>query len=453
MSNTEVEPDVCLKSIYVGNLGSNVSNEDLTQLFGLGATPFLQKTCCVDVAIDDKTKKSKNFAIVTVPEHVHSELIKLNGIEFYGRQIVIEEAKTKTADAGDKDKENRDKRNTTTGGRGGGRGGYNRNYNNNQNYNRGGYRGGRGGRGRGWGGRPISKFNLPTLEPDQVFHLVDCGVNLTNPKFHQHTDYVIARALSAGVQKMVITGLKLIGCKNAVIMAKTRPNVLYAAVGVHPHFVKDDWEEKNNKTLDQLEEMVKQPECVAVGECGLDFNRNFSPAELQTSTFKQQVQLAVRYQKALLVHERDSHDGILEVLKDFESTLPPVVIHCFTGTKEHLTTYVSKGFYIGITGFLCKEKHGADLRQSIKDGTLPLKNIVVQTNAPYMTPNTPQHEIDPVSKTLLEHCFVDNEPCTLSIIVRCIAKCLSQEPRAIADQLTENAMNVFRFHKAENNFE
>jgi len=443
----EAEPDVTKKSIYVGNLGSNVTHDDLTQLFGLSATPFLKQTCCVDVACD-KSGKSKNFAIVTVPEHVHSELIKLNGIEFYGRQIVIEEAKTKATDT-DKDKENKDKRKG-----GSGRGGYNNNYN-----NRGGgrgnnnFRGGRGGRGRAWGGRPISKFNLPTLEPDQVFHLVDCGVNLTNPKFHQHTDYVIARALSAGVQKMVITGLKLIGCKNAVIMAKTRPNVLYAAVGVHPHFVKDDWEEKNNKTLDQLEEMVKQPECVAVGECGLDFNRNYSPAEVQTSTFKQQVQLAVRYQKALLIHERDSHDGILEVLKGFESTLPPVVIHCFTGTKDQLATYVSKGFYIGVTGFVCKEKHGADLRAAIKDGTLPLKNIVVQTNAPYMTPNTPQHEIDPVSKTLLEHCFVDNEPCTLSIIVRCIAKCLSQEPRAIADQLTENAMNVFRFHKAENNFE
>ena len=86
--------------------------------------------------------------------------------------------------------------------------------------------------------------------------MVDCGVNLTNPKFHQNTDYVVARALSAGVQKMVVTGLKLVGSKSAVIMAKTRPNVLYAAVGVHPHFGKDDWEEKNNKTMDDLEELV-----------------------------------------------------------------------------------------------------------------------------------------------------------------------------------------------------
>ena len=433
MTSIESEPAVVAKRIYVGNLGANVTTDDLTQLFGLNATDFLKENCKVDIATDAKTGKSKNFAIVTVPERVHSELMKLNGIEFYGRQVVIEEAKTKADHMAERENDKkgpRKGRNPRYGGRG-----------------RGGSRGG-----RRWGPRK-DKFNLPQLEADQIFHLVDCGVNLTNGKFHQNTDYVIARALSAGVQKMVVTGLKLVGAKSAVIMAKTRPNVLYAAVGVHPHFVKDDWVEENNKTLEELEELVKQPECVAVGECGLDFNRNYSPAELQTSTFKQQVQLAVRYQKALLVHERDSHDAILEVLKDFEGSLPPVVMHCFTGSAEQIKTYISKGFYIGVTGFLCKEKHGADLREAIKDGTLPLKNIVLESNAPYMTPNTPEEEIDPVSKTLLEHCFADNEPCTLSIIVRCIAKCLSQEPRAIADQLTENAMNVYRFHKAESNFE
>jgi TatD DNase family protein len=436
MTTTEAEPEIATKRIYVGNLGSNVTTEDLIQLFGLGTTQFLQRTCSVELATCEKTGKSKNFAFVNVPEHVHSELMKLNGIEFYGRQLVIEEAKTKP----DSDKENKDNKEK--------KGNKGRN-------NRG--QGNKGGKGRGqggnriWGPRPKNKFNLPTLEPDQVFHLVDCGVNLTNPKFHQNTDYVIARALAAGVQKMVITGLKLVGSKSAVIMSKTRPNILYAAVGVHPHFVKDDWNEKT--TLNELEELVKLPEVVAVGECGLDFNRVYSPKELQESTFKKQVQLAVRYQKALLVHERDSHDGILEVLKDFESTLPPVVIHCFTGTPEQIKVYVEKGFYIGVTGFVCKEKHGESLRNAIKDGTLPLNRIVAQTNAPYMTPNTPRDEIDPVSKTLLEHCFADNEPCTLSIIVRCIAKCLSQEPRHVADALTETAMNVFRFHKAETNFE
>lgn len=419
------------KRIYVGNLGTSVTKEDLVQLFGLGTTPYLQENCSVELATCEKTGKSKNFAFVNVPEHVCVELMKLNGIEYYGKMLVIEEAKTK-ADSDGQDKDNKNRKSTR--GNSKGRGGYNR----------------KGGNRRFVSGK--SKFKLPTLEPDQVFHLVDSGINLTNPKFNQNTDYVIARALAAGVQKMVITGLKMNGTKAAMVMAKTRPNILYAAIGLHPHFVKDDWNDE--KSVDQLEELVKQPECVAVGECGLDYKRDYSPREIQEKAFKKQVQLAVRYQKALLVHERDSHQGILDVLKEFETSLPPVIIHCFTGTPEQIKTYVEKGFYIGVTGFVCKEKHGESLRQAIKDGTLPLNRIIVQTNAPYMTPNTPRDEIDPVSQTLLDHCYADNEPCTLSIIVRCIAKCLSQEPRQVADACTETAMKVFRFQKAEpNNFE
>merc|ERR1711964_486578 len=82
---------------------------------------------------------------------------------------------------------------------------------------------------------------------------IDGGVNLTNPKFHQNTEYVIARALHGGVQKMVVTGLKLNGSKSAAVMAQTRPNVLYAAVGIHPHFVKDDW---NDRAAEPLEDVV-----------------------------------------------------------------------------------------------------------------------------------------------------------------------------------------------------
>ena len=91
---------------------------------------------------------------------------------------------------------------------------------------------------------------------------------------------------------MVVTGLKLNGSKSAAVMAQTRPNIIYAAVGVHPHFVKDDWSEK---ALDTLEELVKQPEVVAVGECGLDFKRDYSPRELQETAFKKQVLFCLRF--------------------------------------------------------------------------------------------------------------------------------------------------------------
>jgi TatD DNase family protein len=413
------------KRIYVGNLAVNVTQEDLAQLFGLQTTPYLRSSCGCELATDDKTGKSKGFAFITVPEHVASALMNLNGIEFYGRQLVIEESKTK-AEEEKKEKKDGEEKGATRGGRGG-----------------------RGNRGRGRGNprwrnnRRYNKFNLPKLEPDQTFSLIDGGVNLTNPKFHQNTDYVIARAVNAGVQKMVVTGLKLNGSKSACVMAQTRQNVIYAAVGIHPHFVKDDW---NDRAAEQLEELCKGNEVVAIGECGLDFNREYSPRELQTKAFKKQVELAIKYKKALLVHDRDAHEAVMEVLNEQkQSDLPPVVIHCFTGDADQVKVYLEKGFYIGVNGYLCKDTYGAKLREMIKDGILPLDRIVIQSDAPYTMPNTPHNEIDPVSKSLLEFCFHCNEPCTLSVIVRCIAKQVSKEPRDVSEICTQNALKVFKF--------
>lgn len=140
-------------------------------LFGLAATPYLKNSCTVEIATCDKTGKSKNFAFINVPEHVHNELMKLNGIEFYGRQLVIEEAKTKPDDdsKSDENKENRNKRRS--------------------NYNRGG-RGGRGGfRGRGgrsnqnnYDNRNKNRYSVPKIDTDQTFHLIDGGTNLTHRK-------------------------------------------------------------------------------------------------------------------------------------------------------------------------------------------------------------------------------------------------------------------------------
>ena len=153
----------------LGNLGTNVTREDLINLFGLAATPYLKTSCTIEIATCEKTGKSKNFAFINVPEHVHSELMKLNGIEFYGRQLVIEEAKTKDDEKNEENKENRNKQQRS-------------NYNNNR---RG--RGGYNNRYRGGGNNnrynERKKYTVPTLEPDQVFHLIDGGCNLTNRRF------------------------------------------------------------------------------------------------------------------------------------------------------------------------------------------------------------------------------------------------------------------------------
>ena len=105
-------------------------------------------------------------------------------------------------------------------------------------------------------------------------------------RWAQSVDYVIARALAAGVQVMVVTGNRLNSSKSAIVMAKTRPKILYAAVGIHPHFVKGDF---SDRAVESLKDLVNSPEVVCVGEIGLDFNRDYSPREEQKKAFEKQV--------------------------------------------------------------------------------------------------------------------------------------------------------------------
>jgi len=429
------------KRMYVGNLASTVCKDDINQLFGLETTEYLRNNCFVELACDH-TGKSKNFAFVTVPEHIKNELLNLNDIEFYGKQIVIQEAKSNDDDVKDNKKTQNYNRGQNY------KGGQRQNYNNRRNNQGKGY--------QNYNRNRKSKHDLPKLEADQKFNLIDCGVNLTNPKFNENRDNVIARAIAAGVQKMVVTGLKFNGVKSAISMSVSRPNMLYVAAGVHPHYLSTDW--KAN-TAELLEEMIQNESCVAVGECGLDFNRDYTEKDLQKKVFDKHVELACKHKKTLLVHDRDAHESVLEILDKYSDQLPKVVIHCFTGTQEQIKTYLAKGFYIGITGYVCKEKHGKHLRDAIKNGVLPLDRIVLQSNAPFMTPNTPMNEIDPVSAMLLEYCWNNlNEPVALSVTVRCIAKQLSSdgkemEARNVADALTKTALELFKFPKSEAAFE
>ena len=130
-------------------------------------------------------------------------------------------------------------------------------------------------------------------------------------------------------------------------------------LGIHPHDAKS-WDEDDcfaspsepSPTLLSLTELAGSPECVAIGECGLDFNRNFSPPATQLEVFEKQIQLACRLQKPLFLHERDAHDemvGLLQKYKD-KGNLPNCVIHCFCGTVEQANKYLSMGCYIGLTG-------------------------------------------------------------------------------------------------------
>jgi len=191
---------------------------------------------------------------------------------------------------------------------------------------------------------------------------------------------------------------------------------------------------------------ISSPEVACVGEIGLDFNRDYSPREEQKKAFEKQLELACQANKPVLVHDRDAHDSVIEILDKFKDQLPTVIIHCFTGTAAEIRAYIARGFYIGVTGFVCKEKYGKNLRGAISSGVLPLDKIIIQSDAPYMIPNLARTELDPVSEALLEFCYDgSNEPCSLPVVVRCIAKCMEKDVKEVAEATTATAKTVFNF--------
>ena len=226
---------------------------------------------------------------------------------------------------------------------------------------------------------------LTTMENLRV---IDIGVNMAHRTFRSHWRDVVQQAVRAGADTLVLTGTSLRTCQEHCDMAQTwydehSTKNLYFTVGIHPH----DAKSFDRDTLEALRDLLQHPLAVAVGECGLDFNRNFSPPHVQESVFREQVKLACTLAKPLFVHEREAHKELLKILDqvsadDSVPPLPPIVVHCFTGSEAEALEYVRRGYYIGFTGTICKKERGAPLREILPK--LPLDRLMVETDAPFM---------------------------------------------------------------------
>jgi len=263
--------------------------------------------------------------------------------------------------------------------------------------------------------------------------LVDIGVNLTNKRFAADCRETLIRAQTAGVNRCIVTGTSLESSQAAIALCRHYnaefPGMLSATVGVHPH---------EASTLDaamflELSRLVTENPgiVVAVGETGLDFNRNFSPPAAQISAFEKQLQLACDTAMPLFLHERDAHNAQMDILKTFAGALPNAVIHCFTGDRASLLNYLESGFYIGITGWICDERRGQELRDIVHE--IPLDRLLVETDAPYLLPRSLKHK--PAGNR--------NEPAFLPEVVATIAACREQSAGEIASASTANAHRLF----------
>ena len=187
--------------------------------------------------------------------------------------------------------------------------------------------------------------------------LIDIGINLGHDSYDVDRDAVIGRAVASGVVQMIVTGASVAGSRKALEIARTHPGRLFATAGVHPHHAT----ELTSDSLSVLEEIAREPEVVAAGECGLDYFRDFSPRPVQREAFHRQLELAARVHKPVFLHQRDAHEDFFAILKEHRQTLIGGVTHCFTGGAHELHAYLELGFAIGITGWICDERRGAHL--------------------------------------------------------------------------------------------
>lgn len=210
--------------------------------------------------------------------------------------------------------------------------------------------------------------------------LFDIAVNFGASALALKTQEIVEQAIDNDVQKMIALGCDISGSEHALSVAQAFPGHVYATAGIHPH----DAKSFDESSLASLITLAQQPEVVALGECGLDFNRDFSPRDQQLKAFESQLQLACDLKMPLVMHQRDAHDAFVALLKQYRADLNQVVVHCFTGTQQELEAYVDLDCHIGITGWICDERRGLHLLDSVK--LIPDNRLMLETDSPYLMP-------------------------------------------------------------------
>jgi TatD DNase family protein len=262
--------------------------------------------------------------------------------------------------------------------------------------------------------------------------VIDIGVNLLHAQFNADRESVLARARQAGIEQMLITATDLASSRRAIDFCAQHQ--LYCTAGIHPH----DAAAAPDDYIDQLARLAQHPQIKAIGETGLDFNRNFSPPDVQREVFAAQIELAVELGKPLFVHDRDSDGEVAQLLASGGASAIGVVIHCFTGTAAQLRAYLEAGYSIGITGWVCDPKRGRELRQLVAE--IPLPRLLLETDAPFLLPKElrdwPPQGVAGKHKRR-------NEPSTLPVIAATLAQLMGVTSEELIGATTANARLLF----------
>ncbi len=209
--------------------------------------------------------------------------------------------------------------------------------------------------------------------------LVDSHAHIDSKTFNNELDQVIKRAAEKGVTHILTVGCDLESSRSSVELALRYPNV-YASVGIHPH----DADTINKDVIEELTRMIETVDkVVAIGETGLDFYRDHSPRDKQRESFRQHIQLAKATGKPLIIHDRDAHDEVIQIMQEENAAAVGGVLHCFSGDLTMARACIEMGFYISFAGPLTYPKN-EPLRDIAR--ALPIDVMLVETDCPYLSP-------------------------------------------------------------------
>jgi TatD DNase family protein len=262
---------------------------------------------------------------------------------------------------------------------------------------------------------------------------IDIGANLTHESFDADREAMLARARAHGVVQMIVTGASIEGSKAALELTRRHAGVLFATAGVHPHHA----EQMQHEDVARLAALLKEPQVVAVGECGLDYFRNYSSPQAQRRAFEWQLRLAIEERKPVFLHQREAHEDFVALLREHRSALVGGVAHCFTAGDAQLDAYLALDLSIGITGWINDERRGAHLHALV--ARIPQHRLLLETDAPYLLPR----DLVPRPKSRR------NEPMYLPHIGTVVARARGESAQLCATHTSAHARALFALPTVE----
>ena len=261
-----------------------------------------------------------------------------------------------------------------------------------------------------------------------MHEIADIACNFTSERFDNDLDEVINQAIVNNITKFGLICSRLSDIDKLLEIYNRYSKDMFFTIGVHPHHAN----EINEEYLKKLKEVINNNNPHAIGETGLDFFRNLSTYEEQIFAFEEQIKIAIDTNKPLFLHQRDSHDDFIKILRKYSSNINKSVVHCFTGTKEQLNDYLELDCYIGVTGWICDAKRNVELRKTIKN--IPLERLMIETDCPYLIPKNLEEK--PKNSR--------NEPTYLNHIANEVAALMEKDINDIREKTYKTSLSFFK---------